>query len=316
MTLPELDLELDAPEERRRWMENERIQARLEPVGEAGAAVAVGLGRCDLVGPSPELARARPQPAGPQLCRARGWRAMRSRSESSRLDPMGTRDLGLVGPDERTAAHHVLAADDQPLDPMRGREHETGDQVVGASELQPAGTPDRKVGLLAWLERADVVATQHRGSPARRESQCFAGSECIRPAAPARNEQRLLDLEEEVAALVRGRAVDSETYAGVRIDELAHGGDTGTEAEIRRRAVRDARAGSAEALDVLVGEMHAVRAPDVVGEPAQPVEVLDRRAAVELAAVGVLLDGLREVRVQRQTEPARERRPTPRAGVS
>ncbi len=59
--------------------------------------------------------------------------------------------------------------------------------------------------------------------------------------------------------------------------------------------------------DVGVADVHAVRAPDVAGEPAEPLQVLDGRAAVELAAVVVLLDRLREVRVERQAEPARER---------
>ena len=55
-------------------------------------------------------------------------------------------------------------------------------------------------------------------------------------------------------------------------------------------------------------EVDAVGAPDVVGEPAEPVEVLDRAAAVELEAVRLLLEGLGEVGVQRQAEPAGERR--------
>ena len=55
-------------------------------------------------------------------------------------------------------------------------------------------------------------------------------------------------------------------------------------------------------------EVDAVCAPDVVGEPAEPLEVLDRRAAVQLAAVRLLLDGLGEMRVQRQPEAACERR--------
>ena len=50
-----------------------------------------------------------------------------------------------------------------------------------------------------------------------------------------------------------------------------------------------------------------MRAPDVVSQPAEPVEVLDRRAAVELPAVLLLLDRLGEMRVQRQPEASGER---------
>ena len=65
----------------------------------------------------------------------------------------------------------------------------------------------------------------------------------------------------------------------------------------RRRELRDVR----------LREVDAVRAPDVVGEPAEPVEVLDRAAAVELDAVRLLLERLREVGVEGQPEPAGER---------
>ena len=71
--------------------------------------------------------------------------------------------------------------------------------------------------------------------------------------------------------------------------------------------MRDADAARAEALDLGRREVDAVRAPDVPGEPADALEVLDRRAAVELAAVRLLLDRLGEVRVELQPEPAGER---------
>ena len=68
----------------------------------------------------------------------------------------------------------------------------------------------------------------------------------------------------------------------------------------------DADVVRAELRNVVVREVHAVRAPDVLREPADLVEVLDRRAAVELAAVLLFLHGLREVRVQPEPEPARQ----------
>ncbi len=71
--------------------------------------------------------------------------------------------------------------------------------------------------------------------------------------------------------------------------------------------MRDADAGARERLDVRVREVDAVRAPHVLGDPADALEVLDRRAAEELAAVRVLLDRLGEVRVQLKAERARER---------
>ena len=68
----------------------------------------------------------------------------------------------------------------------------------------------------------------------------------------------------------------------------------------------DAGPGLGEARDLGRGEVDAVRAPDVAVEPAERVEVLDRRAAVQLLAVRLLLDRLGEVRVQVEAQAARE----------
>ena len=54
----------------------------------------------------------------------------------------------------------------------------------------------------------------------------------------------------------------------------------------------------AEARDLALVEVHAVREPDVVAEPAELLEVLDRPHAEELQAERLLLDGLGHVRVQ------------------
>ena len=68
----------------------------------------------------------------------------------------------------------------------------------------------------------------------------------------------------------------------------------------------DTGSGLGEAADLGGGEVDAVRAPHVAVEPAERVEVLDRRAAVELLAVRLLLDRLREVGVQLQAQAAGE----------
>ena len=57
---------------------------------------------------------------------------------------------------------------------------------------------------------------------------------------------------------------------------------------------------------VLTRQVHAVRAPDVRGEPAELVQVLDGAAAEEALAVLLLLDGLGEMGVEPQPQPARE----------
>ena len=72
--------------------------------------------------------------------------------------------------------------------------------------------------------------------------------------------------------------------------------------------MRDARARLTEGPHVGVREVDAVCAPDVLGEPPDLLEVLDRAAAEELLAVLLLFDRLGEVRVELQPEPARELR--------
>ena len=134
---------------------------------------------------------------------------------------------------------------------MRRREDEPGDAVLGAAELEPVGRPDREVGLLARLERADVVAAQDGGPAARPEPQRLARGHRLAAATAAGDEQRLLHLHEQVAALVRRRAVDPEPDAGSGVDQLPDGRDAGAEPEVRRRAVRDARPRLPEARDLV-----------------------------------------------------------------
>src|SRR5687768_18426237 len=99
---------------------------------------------------------------------------MRSSRESSRLHPMGTRDVVLVRVDESAAAHDVLSLDDEPIHAMRRREDEAGYRVFRTAELEAVGAPDREVGTLPRLERADVVAAEDICTASRAESQRLA----------------------------------------------------------------------------------------------------------------------------------------------
>ena len=220
---------------------------------------------------------------------------------------MGASDLRLIGANERATAHDVDSADDEPVDAVRAGEDESGERVDGAAELEPIGRPDREVGLLAGLECADVVPPEHGRAAPRPEPKRLARGHRLPAAAPAGHEERLLDLHEQVAPLVRRGAVHAQPDANAGIDERSYRRDAGTQAQVRGRAVRDARTRFREASDLAVGEVDAMRAPHVVGEPAETFEVLHRRAAVQLSAVRLLLDRLGEVRVEREPEAPRER---------
>jgi len=217
---------------------------------------------------------------------------------------MLARDRVFVGPDEPAVTHDFVAADVEPIDAMRRREDQSCELISGAGELEDVRTPDRDVGSPSCLERADVVPPQDLGATARRQPKRLADGHCSWPAAPSRDEQRLLDFEEEVAALVRGGAVNTEPDAGSGIEQVSDRRDSGSEPQVRGRAVGDPCARVGEAPHLLLGEMDAVRAPDVLRKPPELLEVFDRRAAVELAAVRLLLGRLGEVRVQRNAEAA------------
>src|SRR4029077_19564012 len=112
--------------------------------------------------------------------------------------------------------------------------------------------------------------------------------------------------EEEIAALVRGRAVDSEPDSHARVEQLAHGCDTGAESQVRGRAVCDSDAVRTETLHLGLRDIDAVRTPRVLGEPADALQVFDGRATVLLPAIRLFVDGLGEMGVQLQPEPPRE----------
>ena len=110
---------------------------------------------------------------------------------------------------------------------MRGRKDESGDRVRGPGQLEHVGAPDREIGGTPRLERAEVGAAEHAGAAASPEPEGVAGGQRGRAVAAARDQQRLLDVEEQIASLVRCRAVDAEAeYAAARtgLAELALSG--------------------------------------------------------------------------------------------
>ena len=108
-----------------------------------------------------------------------------SRAHASTASPPGGGARGRsrrVGSDELAVPDDVAAADDQTVDAVRGREDEAGDGIRGAAELEPVCPPDREVGALARLERADVVAAEDRR--AARASRAASASRAL--SAPGR----------------------------------------------------------------------------------------------------------------------------------
>ena len=223
VAVAELDLELHAPEERRRRMEDEPSTrpARARPrAARARPHRSRPRRRARRRAGAP---RGTPAAGGRRRCRGRGWRARRSRRESSRLDTMVTRDLRLVGPRRahRRARRPHRRRRAGRRDAGRRRRAPRRDRRLRRARARRS--PDRQVGLLARLQRADVVAAQDGRPAARAEPERLAGRHRRRAAAPARDEQRLLHLEEEIAALVRRGPVDAEADADAGVDAARTG---------------------------------------------------------------------------------------------
>ena len=123
MALGQFDLELDAAEERRWRPEDDPVGARLAWQRARGCARRRRSRRSRSARLRARARRGRRPPARRARCRGRGSKSGHL-GESRSLDAVFARDLLLVRVGELAVAHDVLAADEQPVDPMRAREDE------------------------------------------------------------------------------------------------------------------------------------------------------------------------------------------------
>ena len=86
--------------------------------------------------------------------------------------------------------------------------------------------------------------------------------------AEAMGEEGLPRFRQHVRGVVAGGAVDPQADGHPRVEHVPYRSDAGAEAEVRRRAVRDAGAGLAEERDLLAVQADAVGEPDVGAQPA------------------------------------------------
>ena len=221
-------------------------------------------------------------------------------SPAARLHAEVAGEHALVARAQLAALDHDAPADQQRVDQRarahRQRRHRVGDPRV----VDAVDPPQGDVGHLAGLERADLgLAAEAAGAVDGAELQRLAGGQ--RPRAVAgqpRDEHRLAQLPAQLARLVGGGAVDAQADRRAFAHQRGDGGDAGAEPGVGAGAVRDPGAGLAEAAHLGVVEVHAVREPHVVAQPAELFEVLDRAAAEQLQAELLLVLGLGHVRVQ------------------
>src|SRR6184192_3643751 len=129
-------------------------------------------------------------------------------------------DLVFVRANELPVEHDLFTGHVETIHRMRPREDQPSHGIVCAAELEEVRAPDGEVGALARRKLTNVVTAEDRGAAPRRQAQSLSRRHCFRPAASARDEQRLFDLEEEIASFIRGGAVDSEADPYVCIQEV------------------------------------------------------------------------------------------------
>ena len=188
-------------------------------------------------------------------------------------------------------------------------EDERGDGVVDAGVPDVVDAPERDVGALADLERADLVAAaeaaravdgaeRERLARRQRRRAVRAGARTAAPGAARRRARR-------------PRSRRRRRRRGRRARRRARRSATGAMPVPRRpfelgQCATPVRVSPKRATSRGV-DVDAVREPHVVAEPAEPLEVLDRPAAEALLAEPLLVDRLGEVRVQAHAARARER---------
>ncbi len=106
------------------------------------------------------------------------------------------RDLLLGGAHKLAVADDVLAADEQPVHPVRSRKDKPRDRVPGPGQLEHVRSPNREVGAAAGLDRTQVAAAEEGGAAARGQPERLAHSQGGGPVPATSDEQRLLDLKQ------------------------------------------------------------------------------------------------------------------------
>ena len=177
-----------------------------------------------------------------------------SPSPTTSSPPTSSASTGRVGPNASAATGSAMPA--KPSSPRSQSATSASAPTLrcpSSSSRPRQRAPWRVASSSAWR------AVSAAGPPATRASMSAARSSST--SSPR---------------LVRGGAVDAEPDGRARGEQRRDGRDARAQPAVGGRAVRDAGAGRAHPLRLAAVEVDAVREPDVVAEPAQAVEVLER----------------------------------------
>ena len=264
------------------------VQPQVAAVGELAGDLRRAVGRGRSVPTPPSAA------SGPSVVDGRGSRALRGRGgvpggASSSAVPAGRLD-------------DDPAADQQQLQRRRRAEDQRGDRVGDAGVARPSTRHSaRSASLPGSSEPISSSRPRHRRrrwspSPAPRGRSAPSGRRgrgaTAAPGAPPR--------AGSPASLEAAPSTPSPT--GTPASSRSRRGDAGAQPGVGRRAVRHAGAGRAEPATSPVERWTACASHTSSPEPAELVEVLDRRAAEPLAAELLLVQRLGEVGVQAHAE--------------
>ena len=220
---------------------------------------------------------------------------------------MSTADLRLVGGAQLAALDDRAPTHEQQLDRLRGAEDERRDGILDAGAVEAVEAPQRDVGELAGLERAElVVAAEAARAVDRGEGERLARRQRLRAAGAAGRTAapRAARTPSRPPRSTRRRRRRGRRHAGA--DQPGDRCDAGAEPRVGARAVGDAGSGRAEAGDLGVVQVHAVGQPHVVAEPAELVEVVDGAHAEVLLTEALLVERLGQMGVQAHAATARQ----------
>ena len=153
-----------------------------------------------------------------------------------------------------------------------------------AGEAQFVQPEQRQIGRAAGRDAAEFRAADAGGRPLGRPAQRVAMADAGDTVAMPLQQERRPHLLHQIGGVVGGRAVHAEADAQPRRLHVADRAMAGAEHLVAARAMRDGDAGTRQPRDLAGVEMHAMRQPDAIVQPADLCP--DSRAGGSRSATG------------------------------
>ncbi len=170
---------------------------------------------------------------------------------------------------------------------------------MGAGQRDIGHLPDHQIGAGARLQMADLVLpAEARGPTHGRGVESVARRHRGWSVAIAAEQQRGARLQPHRGMIGRGGAVASEPHAHAPPAQTHQVGRAAADQHVGAWALGNADAGASQPVDLGAARIDEMGDPGALAGPADPLEILHRRAAIDLGAVGVLVMVLGEMGMQ------------------